>query len=823
MDTLWQDIRYGIRMLAKNPGFAVVVIVILAIGIGATTVMFSVVDAMMLRPCPYEDPDRLVCVYETDSPERAKRNFTSLAGFRDWRRQQHVFEPLVGANQWNGTVRTADRKEKSRAFSVSEGFFSTLGAKAVLGRTFSPEDYEVDAEKVVVLSHDHWQHWFGGDPNAVGATMTLDDQVFTVVGILPKGYRWVFQPVACGLWMPLSLEAIGDWRRTYRGLLAIGRLKSGVSVEQAQMEMDLIADRLAQAYPATNANMGIEVVPINEDYQRNVTRFGKPRSLVILLGVVASVLLIACLHVASLLIARSTTREQEMAVRAAVGAHRFRLVRQLLTESILLAAIGGFLGLLLAHWSIQILSALRGQMIPWHLGIGGLRSIPWFVDVRIDTRSFLYAAVVSLLTCAIFGLLPALGGSRMNLSESLTAGRARGQVPRFHGLRNMLVVLDIAIALILLVGAGLMVNSYVRILSIDHQYNPRNVLTTEFNFDWDHAPEPHRRLAALREAQRRVRLLPGVRAVSAASYSPVTGSFSTPSFQIEGHELVKGGVAVPWTEVLPNYFRLLQIPLLQGRYFTEHDDKANTPVLIVNEATARRFWPGEPAIGKHITSVPRGDSEPTVYRVVGVVANMWHHRYGLNTPEFYLPYLQGAYPPEMDLVIRTASDSQGLALAIRRELTSIADDAVIGPVAPLEEHVAGLFSSERFSMFFLTAFAALALFLAGVGVYGTTAYAVSLRTQEIGIRMALGADSSDVLKAVLRQGLKLTVVGMVIGVVGALVLTRVVSSLLYNLSATDPSTFILTVLLLAGVALLASYLPARRAARIDPMEALRYE
>jgi len=824
MSTIWQDIRYGWRMLARSPGFTAVIVVVLAIGIGATTAMLSVVDAVTFRSCPYKDPDRLVCVYETQNPERTKYDFTSLAGFKDWREQNHVFESLVGANQWNGIVRTADRVEENRAFFVSEGFFTTLGAKAALGRTFLPEDYEVGAERVIVLSYDHWYHWFAGDPNAIGTTMTLNDEVFTVVGVLPEGFRWVFQGVACGLWMPLSLERIGDWRRNYRALLAIGRLKPGVSVEQTQGEMDLIADRIAQAYPETHADWGIKVVSIEEDYERHVASIGKPRSLVVLLGVVASVLLIACLHVASLLIARSTTREQEMAIRTAVGAHRLRLVRQLLTEGILLAALGGALGLLLAWWSIQILSVLRDQTIPWHMGISGGRSIPWFVDVRVGARFFLYATVVSLLTCGAFGVLPTLAASRTNLSKSLAAGRTRGSMPRFHGLRNVLVVLDIAMALMLLLGAGLMVNSYLHILSIDHRYNLRNVVTAEIAFDWDHSPEPAERLAVFTEAQRRVGNLWGVQAVSAAGYySPVTGSYSTPSFQIEGHELAGEGVAVPLTEIFPDYFRTLEIPLLQGRHFTELDDKTNAPVMIVNEATARRFWPGESAIGKHITSVSHDDSQPTTYQVVGVAANIWHCRYGPDEPEFYVPYLQGGYPHGLALVVRTASDPRALVPVIHRELMSIAEDTLVSQPALLEDQMAGLFSSERFNMTFLSAFAGLAVLLAGIGVYGTTAYTVSRRTREIGIRMALGADARSVLKAILRQGLVLTAMGMAVGLMGALALTRVVSSFLYEVDATDPLTFICVTCVLAGVSLLASYLPARRAARIDPMEALRDE
>ncbi|MHC4520074.1 MAG: ABC transporter permease [Planctomycetota bacterium] len=823
MGTLWQDIKYGFRMLLRNPGFTIVVVLILAIGIGATTTMLSVVDAVMLRACPYKDPDRLVCIDETNLPERTKRNFTSLAGFRDWCEQQHVFEYLVGADQWTCIVRTPERAEKSKAMFVSEAFFTVLGAEPALGRTFLPEDYETGAQRVIVLSHDHWHHWFGGDPNAIGKTMTLNDQVFTVVGVLPEGFRWVFQSISCGLWMPLSLKGAEDGRRDHRGLQAVARLKPGVSAEQAQAEMDVIAERLAQTYPETNKNRGILVVPISEDYARMTASAGKPRTLTILLTVVISVLLIACLHVASLMIARAGTRETEIAVRAALGAHRLRLMRQLLTESMLLGLLGGLFGAVLAYWGLGILSALRGQSIPWYLGNHLGRLIPWFVDVQTGARSLFYATTISLSTCVAFGLLPALGASRTNLNRFLSAGRTSGQAPRFHGLRASLVVLDIAIALMLLVGAGLMVNSYARIMSIDLRYNAHQVLTTGIAFDWRNAPEPQRRLAVFREAVRRIEGLPGVHLAAVASDGPVTGSYSQSPYQIEGLPPGEEHRDIPRTEIWPNYFRVLQVPLLQGRYFTERDDTTTSPVVIVNEAMARRFWPGEHAIGKHITSVPRGNSQPTVYQVVGVVGNVWHSRYLPDEPELYIPYLQSGYPPAVDLVIRTASGPKGSASAIRRELTSIADDAAVGDVALIRERIADLFSSERFNMLFLGAFAVLALFLASIGVYGTTAYTVSRRTQEIGIRMALGARGGDVLWTVLWQGLRLTCMGVALGLAGAVAATRLIRSLLYDISPTDPLTFVCVSLLLAGVAPLATYVPARRASRIDPMQALRYE
>ncbi len=823
MSTLINDIKFGIRMLMKNPGFTFMVVLVLAIGIGSTTMMLSVVDAVMLRSSPYEDADRLVCVYETKKPERANRLFTSKAGFCDWRQQNHVFEAIVGANQWNGIVRLSDRAEQARGFFVSEGFFSVLGAGATLGRTFTPEEHTAGGSPVVVLSYDHWQNWFGGDPSVIGKPITLSDQVYTVIGVLSKEFRWGFQGIACGLWMPLSLENVEDSKRDYRGMQVIGRLKDDVSHAQAQAEMDLIGERLAQAYPEKLGDYGIEVVPMNEDYARHAIGSGKPQTLLILLGVVVAVLLIACVHVANLLIARSAQREPEMAIRAALGAGRMRIIRQLFIECFLLATCSALLGLLLAYVGIKVLTVLRNQSIPWYVGAGNFGAIPWFVRVGIDVRVLLYVLGLSVLTCILFGTLPAIGATRINMSQRLSKTSVRTTNAGFQKIRSGLVIADIALAFVLLTGAGLLVNSYIRIGRIDHRFNPGNVLTAHVAFDWMRAPEPAERLAAFQEALRRTEALPGVQAVTAANYSPVSGSYSTPAFQIEGHQAGETGVGLPLTEVFPGYFTLLEIPLLQGRTFTEHDNNASTPVVIVNEALARHFWPNETAIGKHLTSVARGNSKPTVCQIVGIVGNIWHNHYAPDEPEIYRPYLQGDYSSEIHLMARTLSDPAVLAATVRKELIATVDGAVIDGVMPMETDIAGLFVSERSNAWLLSTFAAVALLLAGLGIYGTMAYTVSRRTREIGIRLALGAVETNVLATILGRGLKLTLAGLLIGLVGSIAVTRIIRSLLYNVSPTDPLTFTCVSLLLGSAALLAAYIPARRAARINPMEALRYE
>jgi len=842
MGTLWQDIKYGFRMLVRTPGFTAMVVVILAIGIGATTAMLSVVDSVLLRPCPYKAPDTLVCVYETNNPMRNQRNFTSRAGFQDWREQNHVFEHLIGADQQDCTVQTTDRTEKTRAMFVSPGFFSVLGVQPVLGRTFLPEEEKPGGERVAVLSHHHWRHWFGGDPDVIGKSITVDKQLCTVVGVLPESFRWVFQGIACGLWMPMSLNPDDGTNRNSRGLEAIGRLKPSIDLAQAQAEMDLIASQLAQEYPNTNKDIGILVIPINKAYMSWAKSWSKPQTLVVLLGIVTSVLLMACLHVAGLLIARSATREKEIAVRAALGAGRLRLVRQLLSESALLAGLGALLGLLLAYWGIGILSALRERSIPWYLGNHMGRVIPWFVEVRMDARALLYITAISLLTCGFLGLLPAIGASKTNLSRSLSASRTPGRGPRFHSLRTLLVIGDIAIAFVLLIVAGLMINSYARILNIHPGYNPKNVLSVGVTLD-ETGPtysRPERRLAFFQEVMERVRALPGAQLVAAANDSPVGGTGNVNAFKIEGvspatnkyripafDDLLpdKSYMSFPFWHVFPDYFRVMQIPLLKGRHFTEQDTAASQPVAIINDAIAQCFWPNENPVGKYILQAPpRDGSRPVARQIVGVVSGVKHFgRSEPSDPEVYIPYLQSGYTSWVDLMVRTDPACKDIAAAVRREILAVDRDVTISDFTFMDQEVSDFFSPQRFITLCLGGFAAVALALACMGVYGTTAYVVSQRTHEIGIRMALGARSSDVLKGVLRQGLRLTLIGVAVGLAGAFALTRIISSLLYDVSPTDPFTFVCVSLLLAGVALLASYIPARRAAKIDPTVALRYE
>jgi predicted permease len=824
MEMLWQDVRFGGRMLARNPGFSLIIVVILAIGIGATTALLSVVDAVLFRPCPYTEANHLVWVCETD-PGHTRKNMVSLPNFCDWRRQSRTFEQLVAANRRGCVVRGADRIEKSNLMSVSPDFFSVLGVEPIVGRTFLPEEERPGGPRVVILSEAQWQHWFAGDPNALGKTLVLDREAYTVVGVLPEEFRWALRREPCGLWTPLALESVEESRRASRGTDVVGKLKPGVGVSQAQAEMDVIADRLARAHPEVLAEVGILVVPMNEAYRIWVGRTANVGVLMILLGIVGGVLLVACLHVASLLMARSMTREREIAVRAALGAHRLRLIRQLLTESALLAGLGGLLGLLLAHWGVHLLAAVRGNL-------GAL--VPWFVEPHNDSRSLVCALIVSLATCGLFGALPAFWTSRIHLSRFLSAPGTCGGGPRLSRVRAALAIGDLSVAFVLLVLAGLVIKSYTQILRFDPGVEAKNVLTMEIEFDKSMArlSQPDQRSAFFQQVLARTSRLPDVQCAAVANVTPAWAGYNQSIFQVEGRPAGEDQMIMRRTTVSPDYFRLLQIPLLKGRGFTESETAAGAAVAIINESLANRLWPGQDPVGRCIYQV--ADASGSVPRqIVGVVGDVKHYL------KFFLPLMPeqarkqfiGVSPDDVvyvpgyenALMVRMADNAGPVAAAVRRAISSVDEEAMVSNVSLLEEDITALFWLQRFNMIFLGVFAGVALILASLGVYGAMAYTVSRRTHEIGVRMALGAKSGDVLKALLGQSLRLTGIALAIGLLVAGLVTRVISRLLQDVSPTDPLTFACVALLLAGVALAACYLPARRAAKIDPMAALRYE
>lgn len=824
MTTLWYDIRYGLRMLARSPGFAVAAVVILAIGIGATTAMLSAIDAALFQPCPYRNPERLAWLGET-SPGIKHGEMVSLPNFYDWREQSQVFEQLVAANHRGCVVRDAVRTERADAILVSEGFFSVLGVQPVLGRLFLPSEQKPGAQHVVILSEGQWQHWFARDPNAIGRTLVLGRDTYTVVGVLPKEFHWVFRNQDCGFWLPMALERVDESRRRSRGTHVVGMLKPGVSIDQAQAEMDVIADRLAHAHPEALTEVGILVVPINEAYRMAIGWTGSIRVLAILLGIVGSVLLMACLHVAGLLLARATVREREMAVRAALGAHRIRLIRQLLTESLLLAGLGGLFGLLLADWGVRLLVTIGGDLS---------KLVPWFVEPRIDSRSLLYALVVSLATCGLFGALPAIWMSQISLSRFLSAGRTSEQGPRFNRVRAALVMGDLAVAFVLLVMAALVINTYVRILDYEPGIEAKNVLAMSIELDTDEGPYsvPERRSAFFQQVLQRIQRLPGVYCAATANATPAWKGYNYSLFRPGGSRGGDDPQIIRRTTVSADYFKVLQIPLLKGRMFTESEATTGAAVAIINESLAARSWPGQDPIGRQIMRLT-GTSQAVPCEVVGVVADVKHYfNFTLaEMPEETREKYIGAFPDDVvyvagygnDLMIRTAGDPTDVVSAVRQAIFAVDQNVVPYGIMPLQNDIDQLFWLQRFTMLFLGVFAVVTLLLGSMGVYGAVAYSVSRRSHEIGIRMALGAGRGDVLKAVLREGFRFTLVGLAIGLVAALGLTRVIAGLLYEVRPTDPLTFACAVLILAGVSLLACYLPARRAAKVDPLEALRYE
>jgi len=848
MRTLWQDVRYGFRMLARSPGFTAIVVVILAVGIGATTTMLSVIDAVLLRPPPYVDPKSLVYLYPGKATDDSYSDSASYLNVVDWRNQSTVFEHVAGITTAGYlTATTESRRERVLGLAVTPEYFPLLRIKPALGRVLVPQEAELGGAPVAIISHRFWQSWFGGDADVVGKPLVLNEKAYTVVGVLAADFRYADRGER-DVWLPL-VPFIGQDSVANRGggyMWAMGRLKPGATMTQAQAEMRLIGHRLAEAYPDANAGTTVRVVSVLDEYRAGTGQ--SRRVLWMAQGIVAFVLLIACLHVGGLLLIRSVTREREIAVRAALGARRQRLIRQLLTEGVLLALSGGLLGLLFAYWALGVVAALRSGPSTWNPAQQIQRFIPWFVELRVDGRTLLYVIAVSLVTSAFFGILPAVLGSQTNLSRFLSSGRTPGHGLRFRRIQSALVILDIAIAFVLLIGTGLLVNTYVR-LNTGLGYQPEKVLTAEIELDEGQPPysQFEQRLAFYAQTLESIRHLPGVQCAAVADQTPAWGGGNFRRFRIDGFSPAQYSVqddlrfpSLRWRQISSDYFRVLQIPLLKGRDFTEEERVGTSPVVIISESVARRFWPNEDPVGKYITEMSeyirdlteprtqagRKQAIPRQYQIVGVVGNARQYTWLKASPAdfvVYASYAQTEWGGSLPVVLRTDSDPRSLIDPLRSAVLAMERNAEIRKITLLEDEIAELISPQRFNMLFLGVFAAVALALATVGVYGITAYAVSQRTQEIGIRIALGAESRDVLKAVLCQGLKITLTGVMIGLGSALAATRVIRSLLYDVSPTDPLTFACVALLLAAVALLASYFPARRAAKVDPMVALRCE
>lgn len=801
MGIVFENIRFAVRLFVRRPGFSVIAIVALALGIGANTAIFSAVNALFLRPLPYTHSEQLVEVRESHGEAAMPIDYSN---FVDWRQQARSFESMAAFQNMSFILTGIERPERIPGANVSGSFFSTLGIRPAMGRDFLPEECRPGAAPVAILSHSLWKGRFAGNPALIGRTLRLNGLSYTVAGVLPAGFRFY---EAADIYVPIEsapgplLHKRGNRDRTF----AIARYASGATIDRARLEMDTIARRLEQAYPAANRGVGVRLTPLRE---RLAGRARTP--VMVLLGAVGIVLLIACVNVAGLQLVRCAERRREIAIRAALGAGRARIAGQLLAESILLGIAGGALGLLLAGSSLGALRAF----IPADLDLTGF---------GIDVRVLGFTLVVSFLAGTLFGLLPALHASRTGLIACIKEG-AQSSAPGSRRLRNILVASEVALAVVLLAGVGLLIRSFARLLGVDPGFRPANVLTMELNL-----PETKYTEAAYfafcRQALDRIGSLPGVEAAGMTTSLPLSGG-------AQGEVYYAGGQPVPaegqfpgtlYHAVTPGYFRAMGLRLIRGRFLAASDTPNSPAVVVISETLANRHWRGQEAVGKQLR-LNKPDGPYPWMTVVGVVADIRH--FGLDRPpdpEAYFSALQLGPWNLPTLVIKTIPGATGLVPAIRAEIAAVDGEQPVHNVRTMDQYLAGSLALRRSNMLLLGIFAVLALVLASVGVYGAVAYSVTQRVHEIGIRVALGALRADVFRLVLGQGMAVVLAGVVAGLAASFALTRVLSSLLYGTSATDPATFAAAGLILTFVALAASYVPARRAAQVDPIVALRWE
>jgi predicted permease len=798
MEALWQDLRYTARTLLKNPGFAALAILVLALGIGANTGIFSVVNSVLLRPLPYREPSRLVVTLHSGQFP------VSPADYLDYKRDVPAFEQMAAAEAWGGSLRGAEKTEVISGMRITANMMPMLGVEPLLGRVFTPDEDEPGAHPVILLSYGLWQRRFAGDLRMLGQTISLTGKPYTVVGVMPASFRFApFWQTQAELWAPLSLaNRIND--RGGRSLRVFARLKSDVSIRQAQAEVDAVASRLAAAYPQTNAKVGISVVALHEKV------VGPIRStLFILLGTVTFVLLIACANVSNLLLTRAIVRRKEMALRLAVGASRLRLIRQLLTESVFLSALGGGAGFLLARWGVTLLVAILPKA-----------SLPRQQEIAVDAAVFGFTLLISILTGFTFGLAPAFQVSGSDLNESLKQGgrsATKGAGPR--RTQSLLVAAEVCLALVLLAGAGLMTRTMFQLNTVDAGFNPHNLLTFAVSVEGT----SHDAVALFKQVDQQVASIPGVASVGAINHLPIGGDVWNLGYAIEGRPAPPPGegLGAVYRVVRTGYFETMQLPLDRGRDFTEQDNDKSPPVIIVNEALAHKHWPGADPVGKRIVFE---NQKPTI---IGVVKNApqsdWTSAPG---EEMYLPYLQRPNSmgmKQLTFVVRTRTNPESLAGAVQRQVWSIDKSLPVSQLMTMDQVIADKLWRSRLSTLLLGIFATIALALAAVGIYGVISYSVRQRTQEIGIRMALGAESADVLKLTLAASMKPVLAGIVAGLALALATSRLMATLLYRVQAADPYTFGAVTLILLSAAILASYLPARRATKVDPLITLRHE
>ncbi|CAN5390391.1 ABC transporter permease [soil metagenome] len=813
MNTLWQDLRYAVRTLLKNPGFTCAALIALALGIGANTAIFSVVNAVLLRPLQFEHQERLVSIYGVSANSDGGRFPLSYPDFVDYQKGAQSLQ-YIAAYSLTGTslVNSSDEPESLSGAVASAELFPLLGVAPKSGRVFTREEDKPGAAPVIVLSEGLWQRRFNSDTEIVGRHITIGGRSTTVLGVMPADFKFPVDALKVDYWMPLAADpgaAAFIERRGGRFLNAVAGLKPGVTIDGAEAELNTIAANLEKQYPG-NTGVRAEVLSLREDLVGDI----RP-ALLVLLGAVILVLLIACANVANLLLARATARGREMALRSALGASRARVMRQLLQESVLLALTGGALGLLLALRGIDLLVALSPD------------NIPRVKEIALDSRVLLFTLGVSLVTGIGFGIAPALQASNTDLNETLKEGGRGSTTGRRRQLtRSLLVISEVALSLMLLVGAGLLIKSFVRLLKNDPGYDTKRVLTVNVPLSRTKYPQPEGQANFFQQVLERLSVLPGVEAVGATNLLPLSGNDSISTFTIEGRPPVVPGQEPDARQqtISPDFFRALSIPLRQGRDFTARDTATQTLVIIVNETFARRFFPGENPIGKRIRLDNEAAENKPPREIVGIVGDTRHGGLGgTSYASYYFPYLQRP-ARNMTLAVRSnTSDPAALTASVRNALRELDRNQLIGEAQTMNTLVSRTVAPRRFNMLLLGVFALIALVLAAVGIFGVMNYAVTQRTHEIGIRLALGAQKIDVLRLIVGSGMKLILIGVSLGLAGAFASTRVMASLLYGVSATDTFVFTGISALLAFVALVACYIPARRATKVDPMIALRYE
>ena len=808
MENLLKDIRYGVRGLWKRPGFTVVAVLTLALGIGANTAIFSVVNAVLLRPLQFRDPDRLVMIWEDAAFLGFPRNTPAPANYVDWKNQTHSFEDIAATHELTFNLTGDGTPERVAAYGVTANFFPLFGVSPGLGRTFTPEDDRPGANKVAVLSHELWQTRYGSDSQIVNRDIQLDGEKYTVAGVMPAGFQFFESDVR--LWVPLALTQEQLASRGNHYLKVVARMKPGVTLPQAQADVAAVTARIAKDHPDMmfDGKVGALVMPLREEFTGDVRG-----SLFVLLVAVAFVLLIACANVAGLLLARAVGRRREIALRIALGASRGRVVRQLLTESVLLSAAAGILGTVLAYFSFAFLQ----KLIPAQMAL--------LTSLNLDLRILVFTLVLSLVTGVIFGLVPALQSAKVDLNDAL---KQSTRVTSSGRLRSALIVFEVALSIVLLVGAGLLIQTLFRLFNQYNALQPQQVLTMRTVLPKAKYKELPKQIGFYQQVVDRVEHLPGVISAGYTTSIPLIWKGGTSGFFPEGLKDPVPGMAYDANhrEVTSHYLQTMNIALRQGRYFTEHDNENSMPVAIINETMARQYWPGQNPIGRRFKLGDPTDDVPWI-EIVGVVADV--RQMGLDEPvkaEMYFPYQQvpeyDFYMPR-DLVIRTSGDTVGLVSSVRSIVHEVDPDQPVSNIATMSDVLGEEAAPRRMGMIMLVAFAGLALLLASLGIYGVLAYFVTQHTNEIGVRMAVGASPLNIVGLVLKKGMGLTLLGMGIGLVVSFALTRLMSSLLFGVNAADPLTFVAVPLVLAAVALVACLIPARRAMKVDPVIALRYE